>query len=390
MISLNIYFFFAYFVTFFFGIFHDQTSFYNIPILDNNEKFYYYIIPIVYFIAIVFYKNVIYPRVNRTKFELKINKNILNLLIFIFLLVSLFGNALNYNNFRYSDTNIESDFIYYPYRLLSYFYFYLIYIIFFENVSNKNYFEIIYYLSPLFFLINGITNAVDMTIITTLILITKYKILFNNKINYKSIKKISFIIILIFPIILLLFSKGVKVKEKEVNISSMLMYTNATWIYERFYTHQVSLKNSLKDSNKYQFTNLKKAYLERKEYLLNKESMQINQRFNLNEHNNDIIYNYVLLRSGSSPGYIATFFYFFNKEIAIILFFLSLLILFTIFDKIQKNSNNKSIYLLSFSIIYLFGRSFLGAPVTSLVVFDESMISVILILYLATVRTKIV
>ena len=72
MISLNIYFFFAYFVTFFFGIFHDQTTFYNIPILDNNEKFYYYIIPIVYVLAIVFYKSVIYPRINRTKFELKI------------------------------------------------------------------------------------------------------------------------------------------------------------------------------------------------------------------------------------------------------------------------------------------------------------------------------
>ena len=390
MISLNIYFFFAYFVTFFFGIFHDQTTFYNIPILDNNEKFYYYIIPIVYVLAIVFYKSVIYPRINRTKFELKINKNIFNLLIFSFLLLSFYGNALNYNNFRYSNITVESHFTYYAYRLLSYFYFYFIYIIFFENGSNKNYFEIIYYLSPLFFLINGITNTIDIIIITILIMVLKYKSVFNEKINYRTIKKLLLVIILSFPIILLLFSQGIKVKEKKVNLNSMLLYLDTTWFFERFYTHHASLKNSLKDVNKYQSTNIKKGFLERKEFLLNKESMQINHRFNLNEHNNDNIYNYVLLRSGSSPGYIATFFYFFNKEIAIILFFLSLLMVFAIFDIIQKNSNNKSIYLLSFSIIYLFGRSFLGAPATSLVVFDESMIILILILYLAIVRTKIV
>ena len=160
---------------------------------------------------------------------------------------------------------------------------------------------------------------------------------------------------------------------------------------ERFYPHHVSLKNSLKNHNKYKINRIKSSFIERKNILINSADKNILLRHDLNEHNNDIIYKkVVLLRSGSAPGLFGSIFYLFNNSVALIIIFCVLILLYMMFDRIVKNSECKHVFFMSFTIIYLFGRSYLAGPTTFLILIDESVVPFLFLIYITFIRTKFV
>ena len=393
MFDISIYIFFAYVVTFFFGVFHEQGIFYNIPTLTQIENFHYMAIPFVFLGSILFYKKYIYHYVNTAKIVIEIKKNTLNIFIFIFILTAFYGYLNDYNAFRYN--KIESTgLLYYFFRLLSYFYIYIIYLIFFGNSYKKNILEIIFYLTPLYFLIGGLSTAFDYLVILILVGIYQYREFFLTKNNIKkliNVKVAGTLALVAVPIMMALFISGIMIKENAVSKNSIKEYFASTWVLERFYPHHVSLKNSLKNHNKYKINRIKSSFIERKNILINSADKNILLRHDLNEHNNDIIYKkVVLLRSGSAPGLFGSIFYLFNNSVALIIIFCVLILLYMMFDRIVKNSECKHVFFMSFTIIYLFGRSYLAGPTTFLILIDESVVPFLFLIYITFIRTKFV
>ena len=397
MIAVSIYLFFAFFITFFFGLVHDQSIFYNIPTLSFEENLHLFLLVFVFFLSLIFYKKMIYKLLNESQIKLIISKNLLNYLVFLIILLSFYGYIMGFNDFRYAhpDQKHDPSIILYIYRIISTTYGVLLFIIFFQNSYKKNYLEIFYYLSPYYFLINGITQAIDLVFISLFILLFKYENFFKIK-KIKHIKKFFnfnfFLIILsLIPIIIFLLANGIKVKEKKVNLEALLTYTNSTWVYDRFYTHQASLINSLKPYNKFEFNNYYKSFNERYNNVIGQNDYNILKRNTLNEWNNDIIYKHLLLRSGSTPGIFATFFYHFNNSLSLIIIFFFLIFSYFIFDKILQNSDyKKNLLILSFITIFILGRGYFANPLTFLLILDETFFEFIILIYLSLIKTKIV
>ena len=393
MIAVSIYVFFAYVITFFFGVFYDQGVFYDIPALNQIENFHYIAIPFIFLGSILIYKKYIYHYVNATKKVIEIKKNTLNIFIFIFLLIAFYGYLNDYNTFRYN--NLESTgLLFYSFRLLSYFYVNIIFLIFFGNDYKKNILEIFFYLTPLYLMMGGLSTALDFLVILTLVGINQYREIFLLKKNLKKLINIRFagVLVLAIPIVIILYVSGVMIKENEVKTDSIMTYFASTWVIERFYPHHVSLKNSLKNHNKYKIKGIKDSFIERKNILINNADKKILLRHDLNEHNNDIIYKQsILLRSGSAPGFFGSIFYLFNNNsVALIIIFCILILLYVMFDRIVKNCESKNFFFISFVVIYLFGRSFLGGPTTFLILLDESILPFSFLIYLTFIRTKFV
>ena len=350
-------------------------------------------IPFVFLGSILFYKKYIYHYVNTAKIVIEIKKNTLNIFIFIFILTAFYGYLNDYNAFRYN--KIESTgLLYYFFRLLSYFYIYIIYLIFFGNSYKKNILEIIFYLTPLYFLIGGLSTAFDYLVILILVGIYQYREFFLTKNNIKkliNVKVAGTLALVAVPIMMALFISGIMIKENAVSKNSIKEYFASTWVLERFYPHHVSLKNSLKNHNKYKINRIKSSFIERKNILINSADKNILLRHDLNEHNNDIIYKkVVLLRSGSAPGLFGSIFYLFNNSVALIIIFCVLILLYMMFDRIVKNSECKHVFFMSFTIIYLFGRSYLAGPTTFLILIDESVVPFLFLIYITFIRTKFV
>jgi hypothetical protein len=325
-------------------------------------------------------------------------KTILALLIFLFF-IAIIGFINNFYNFRYSVIPIGNQ---HDFWLLIFFIFakdflvsLLFVLIFFNFRIKKLYFKLFNFLITvsLFFLITGVGDAF-------IFLISLLFLLFTNTFRELIFERIKPFFFFAFLIILYLgFTIGVAIKETTdisfIKLDDEFLIYAFDRISVNWYSLKASLYYNVESSSNPQNDILSQIYnnfLYRFGLLTNLIIAEKPAESSL------AIINYKLmtlditnLRSGTSPGLLASFIYIFSKLFVpfILMLYLFFYHFFLKFVKYRFFSNKLTLAG-EFLIFYFFTTSLLQNPIDFLQIFDNSLIFPFTILFFSCLKKKMI
>lgn len=398
-VALLFYFLFSYILPPIFSwLFNYESDVYNNFDLQRDTTLYQILLYIIVIIFIFLPSNFSNSFNRNYTLSVQFPEKTVSVLLIIIFFLSIFGFLNKFYFFRYSDISIG----YQNYFWLLIFYIFakdflislLFILIFFNFRIKKLYFKLFKFLITvsLFFSITGTGDAI-------IFMISLFFLLFTNtfrKLIFERIKPFFFIVSVI--ILYLGFNIGESIKNKTEISFINLDYDTLLYVFDRISVNWYSLKSSLyynvESSSNFQNYILSEVYnnlLYRLNLLTDLKTVEKPPEGSL------AVINYKLMtidisntRSGTSPGFLASFIYIFPKFFVPLIIMLYL-IFYHFFLKFIKYRffSNKLTLIGEFMIFYFFTISLLQNPIDFLQIFDNSLIFPFTILVFSCLKKKI-
>ena len=337
----------------------------------------------------------------------KINENFILGCLLVFLAIIIVGNIYGVNSFRYLSTEIGSSddrFIIILFTIstalsqLIFFYVFLYDFKLFYEFKYKILFSLVLLLT-----INGIASTLFFIFSSVIVIFPKTVIplISSFKTSHKSYLGIILIIATLFfsTNFLLSFAISIKTEKKisEINLTKEI-YLTSNYVNDRFSAHLYSYLINLSDKTydhdltksiqnfNYVFSGFKYRFFKILGFTTEKPKVDTISRSNFEKisYNTWLPEQYILkknARAGTAPGFLGSFFLIFSYPFNFLSPFVFFFIFSYILNRIIQSSKIKFNLIGYFFVTYFFLSFFLNNPFDFFLIFDETFIQLLIILF---------